>query len=254
MPITKAYRTIRNQSLQVIAKKLPIDFAITQKERYLQLKWGKTIQCGLRTIASDGVEWSFSYSNTLLPGCSLNCNFDDVQSAELDIYTDRSKINDAVGCGFVVFTDNMEIFSQSICLNSFCAVFQAELFSILQAIKWENNYYPKTTIQLFTDSLSAFTLLKSSKLHPFAEEIRNLPRTTSCNFAITWVRAHQGVQGNERANYLAKQAAENTALPVEYNKINLRTLRRILWEDALHNWQIKWDNNREHITQICLQY
>ncbi|XP_023210515.1 uncharacterized protein LOC111613400 [Centruroides sculpturatus] len=246
--ITKAFRTASNQSLQVIAKKLPIDLTIMMKEKLQQAKWGENIMTYSRTILHNNIEWNSPYCDTSPPGIPLNYTFESNNYADVDIYSDGSRINDSVGCSFVVFRQDHEIYNQTYRLDDHCTVFQAELFAIKMSIDWINSNYNNISVHIHTDSLSACNLINNSKLHPLAEEIRHLMRFSNCTFAITWIRAHQGTLGNEKADLLAKSAANDITAPIAYNKYSQRTLRRILWEHALHLWQIEWDRNDHHIT------
>ena len=63
-----------------------------------------------------------------------------------------------IGCAFVVFEDEQEIYSEQIRLQSFCSVFQAELLAILKAVEWcvgKND-----SAQILNDSQAALTVHK----------------------------------------------------------------------------------------------
>ncbi|XP_067140783.1 uncharacterized protein [Centruroides vittatus] len=246
--LTKAYRTANNQSLQVIARRPPIDMFVIQRCKLQQVKWGNTIQTTFRNITYDEVEWAFPFYETTNPDILVYCDDNNVQKTDIQIFTDGSRINGMVGCSFVAYINNDEIYNQTIRLDTCCTVFQAEMLAIKLAINWTKDSYDNAYIHIYTDSLSALNIINSTKLHPIAEEIRQLIRLSNCNYTVTWVRAHQGTTGNERADTLAKQAAENTSLIINYNKLSQRTLRRMLWEDTMYNWQDRWNENRSHIT------
>ncbi|XP_023228251.1 uncharacterized protein LOC111628656 [Centruroides sculpturatus] len=166
----------------------------------------------------------------------------------MDIFTDGSKHDGMVGSSYVVYINNIEAYNKVFRLHENCTIFQAELYAIKMAITWIKETQNNAYIHLYTDSYSAYNIIFSSKLHPLVEEIRNLLRISTCTIKILWVKAHQGVTGNERADILAKQAAENTNLSIEYNKLSMKTLKRLIWEETFMKWQNDWNENNSHIT------
>ncbi|XP_067122522.1 uncharacterized protein [Centruroides vittatus] len=86
------------------------------------------------------------------------------------------------------------------------------------------------------------------KLHPLAVDIRNKINTSTNNFQINWVRSHQGTEGNERADALAKEAALDPNNQYIYDKISQSTLKHLLWEEAIGKWQTRWNEMNQHIT------
>ncbi|XP_023237707.1 uncharacterized protein LOC111640190 [Centruroides sculpturatus] len=248
MLITKAYRTTSNASLQVIARKPPLDLYIEQRNKIQQVKKGETIQIDSIYITHDEVEWTYPFSEISTYSISMEHDNSDTNNRTLVIYTDGSRHDGKVGSSFVVYENNVEVYNQSIRLHERCTIFQAELYAIKKAITWTIQTQNNETIILYTDSRSAYNIIYSNKLHHLAEDIRNLIRHATCNIKIHWVKAHQGVTGNERADMLAKYAAENTALPIEYDKLSVNTLKKIIWEETIKIWQQQWDQNSSHIT------
>ncbi|XP_023216632.1 uncharacterized protein LOC111619173 [Centruroides sculpturatus] len=233
--ITKAFRTASNSSIQVLAKKPPIDLSILQRRKLLRLKWGEPVQTRTRLITTNDVEWYVPFCDTPSPDNFIIGLSTFIQKTQLHIFTDGSKINDSIGCSFVVYnSNNHELYNQIFRLDNYCTVFQAELIAIKMCIHWVHANYINTTTHIYTDSLSANSLINSTKLHPIAEDIRNLIRHSNSNFIITWVRAHQGLIGNERADQLAKLAATDNSIPIIYNKLSQGSVKRILWEDTLN--------------------
>ncbi|XP_067137378.1 uncharacterized protein [Centruroides vittatus] len=191
--ITKAYRTISNNSLQVIARKIPIDIEIIRKSKIQQSRWGKDIPIGDDIIESQRMKKPYSYFNTF-PGVNDNfttSNYTRI-NANIEIYTDGSGIDGNVGCSYVAYVDRTETHHQKFKLHPICTVFQAELLAINNAIDWSNTTYTNMQISIFTDSLSALNIIHSCKLHPLAVDIRNKINTSTNNFQINWVRSHQG--------------------------------------------------------------
>ncbi|XP_023240776.1 uncharacterized protein LOC111639209 [Centruroides sculpturatus] len=246
--ITKSFRTVSNRCLQVLARRPPIDLEIAQKEKYQQIKWGSTINISNDTIHHEDIEWTFPFNETLFPIGQITNTKMDNDDTSINIYTDGSRINNSVGCGLVIYENTTELSYQTYRLDDKCTVFQAELFAIWKAVEHINRNYDNITATIHTDSLSAYRLINSPKLHPLAEYIRNALRMSSCKIQITWVRAHQGVVGNERADSLAKTATTMDKNQIAYRKISQRTLRSMLWSDTVQHWQSDWDQIMQHVT------
>ncbi|XP_023235328.1 uncharacterized protein LOC111634717 [Centruroides sculpturatus] len=246
--IAKAFRTVSNRCLQVIARKPPIDLAILQRQKYQLIKWGENIQTTTSTIHHDDIEWPIPFRESLPPNESTTDIDNTSESSNINIFTDGSRINNSVGCSFVIYNNNSEISQQTFRLDDRCTVFQAELFAIGKAIDYVNQTYENVAVDIYTDSLSAYNLIRSNKLHPLAVKVKNLIKKSKCNIYISWVRAHQGLKGNERADTLAKYATTKDSNNTEYNKISQQTLRQLLWKDTLLQWQTTWDHDMQHIT------
>ena len=69
------------------------------------------------------------------------------------------------------------------------------------------------TVAIYTDSKVTLAALKNYSIHSFLiEGIRNMVRhLTLLDWTIhfEWVKAHAGIEGNERAETLAKEAAQD---------------------------------------------
>ncbi|XP_023244636.1 uncharacterized protein LOC111642515 [Centruroides sculpturatus] len=163
--LTKAFRTASNNSLQ-----------------------GDSIQAGSIITTPDECEQPYPFCNTVSPDI-LNSNIlDHYSNSDITIFTDGSKIDGKVGSSFVVFDKQLEIHNQAYRLHTNCTVFQSELLTIQKAIDWVSDNLPHYDIQIYTDSLSTLNIIRNTKLHPLAVEIRNSIRNSTCNISISWVK------------------------------------------------------------------
>lgn len=154
-------------------------------------------------------------------------------------HTDGSSIDNSVGYG--VFNENVSIYHQ---LKNPCSVFVAELAAIYNALIIILNlsvgsYY------IFSDSLSSIEALKSIKPQNatyFIIEIRKLLNTlTMRSFSITfiWIPSHCLINGNEKADILAKKGA--IVGEIFERKIDFREFFQTCRRKAIAEWQRSWD-------------
>jgi hypothetical protein len=67
-----------------------------------------------------------------------------------------------------------------------------------------------------------------------------------------WVKAHVGIQGNELADTLAKEAASNAAITECYDKIPKSVVKSELDVISVEMWQREWDQTTKR--QITKEY
>ena len=92
------------------------------------------------------------------------------------------------------------------------------------------------TAIIYTDSRIIIDSLKNTKNHnSLIEEIRKKETSLENNNWIihfSWVKAHDGLLGNELADRLAKGTATNSSLKKCYDKISKSTILNDLRESA----------------------
>jgi len=102
----------------------------------------------------------------------------------------------------------------------------------------------KTAI-IYTDSLMTLDSLKNNNIHTFLiEEIRRkLTEIGKRHWKIQfcWVKAHFGIQGNELADTLTKEAATNADIKECYKKVPKSVVISGLSEISVGKWQKEWD-------------
>lgn len=173
-----------------------------------------------------------------------------------EIYTDASKTNDLVGAA-VVTEDTIYKYK----LPSTTSIFTAEVYAIsrsLQVIEDINTTNQKYVI--YSDSLSAITSIRN--IYPklqIIQEIQNqlnkLKLENNIQITLTWVPAHIGILGNEKADIAAKDASINSPtqpVPIQtYDQIasykqQINNQWQQLWKHEANNKlrQIKEDTAR----------
>ena len=129
-------------------------------------------------------------------------------------YTDGTKLPDNnTGAGIHVRCNQSTTTEESVHLGMNATVFQAEIFAIGRAAEHITNSNTNGKhIIINCDSQAAILaldshIIKSNTTSTAAQALNNLAKRNQV--LLRWIPAHQGFEGNERANTLAKQGASN---------------------------------------------
>jgi len=68
------------------------------------------------------------------------------------------------------------------------------------------------------------------------------------NVRFCWAKAHAGIQGNELADRLAKEAATNADIAICYNKISKCVVKREIEITSVEKWQSIWNRTTKGYT------
>ncbi|XP_063547867.1 uncharacterized protein LOC134755331 [Cydia strobilella] len=162
---------------------------------------------------------------------------------EVRIYTDGSKIGGGVGASLSIWRGETEIKARQLTLPKFCTVYQAELLAICVATREVKNN-KANTFGVYSDSMAALqTIQNYSCLHPLAVEARDNIRAISHQgktIALHWIKAHAGLEGNERADELAKRAAADSKRKRDYDQCPVSFVKRNIRMATLDEWNRRY--------------
>ncbi|XP_023219040.1 uncharacterized protein LOC111621190 [Centruroides sculpturatus] len=162
------------------------------------------------------------------------------------IFTDGSKSETGVGSSIVVKNNDKNIYQARFKLENHCTANQAESFAIFRALKWINENRQKyniTRVTILSDSRVALLQIKklNIKLVVVRESInilKQLKRKITIN--LNWIKGHANIQGNERADLLARTATKGTNI-CYYNYTPVTWLKKKIREHIWYRWQKRWD-------------
>uniref|UniRef100_A0A3B5QAR3 Reverse transcriptase domain-containing protein n=1 Tax=Xiphophorus maculatus TaxID=8083 RepID=A0A3B5QAR3_XIPMA len=162
----------------------------------------------------------------------------------MQIYTDASKINGKIGIAFVVPEFNLKIGKR---ITDGLSVYTGEMLAILLALQWVEDIKPLKTV-ICSDSSSALLSLKNtqsdSRMDILFEIFHTLFRIQNMGLIVifVWVPAHIGVEGNERADKMAKRAIQN---PISFTvKTSKSEGKSMVKGKLMEKWQKRWDEEK----------
>ena len=127
---------------------------------------------------------------------------------------------------------------------------QAEQIAVLKTLEHVQRMDIKDkTVRIYTDSVITLHSMKNRKNHAFLiEEIRRKVtemEKEKWKITFSWIKAHAGYQGNELADNLAKEAANDRDIQECYNRFPKSSVRKELRENSITQWQMEWDDTNK---------
>jgi len=172
----------------------------------------------------------------------------DNEEASVQAYTDGRKHDQRVGSGAAIFIGEEIVAQIKLKLDSRCSNNQEEQLAIDKALEANESLHNKPinprTAAIFTDSRVTLGSLRNVNNHAYlVEEIRK--RVVSLEryewkITFSWVKAHVGINGNELADRLAKEAARSNGTSIAFNRFPRSTLYYEAAEQVKQKWQDEW--------------
>ena len=159
--------------------------------------------------------------------------------SDYKVYTDGSKTNE--GVGFSIFCEDT---SSSHRLENHFSIFSAELYALLEAVKYAKTR-PGERVVLITDSRSSIqAIMKPYSRDVLVQKIQIEIADSSRPVKLCWTPSHCNINGNEMADQLARRAIGNQEMyPAPTNRNDLRNK---LKRDINEKWREKWRNTPEN--------
>ncbi|GBM90506.1 hypothetical protein AVEN_215768-1 [Araneus ventricosus] len=126
-------------------------------------------------------------------------------------------------------------------LNDNNTVFQAELTALHEAVIYVSHLPNHNTSKIHVDNRAS--IMASSNSKSTNETARKIFKILLSNprIKVSWVKAHAGNIGNERADQLAKDAAQH-GQPYSHPKLPKPHIKGLLRKRMLEEWQTSWKN------------
>jgi ribonuclease HI len=158
----------------------------------------------------------------------------------LCIYTDGSRLESGeVGSAFVIPKLNVK---ETYRLNNDVSIFSAELVAIRKALHFLRDHTSHTKVLILSDSKSALQALQNNAKSR-KELITDIKTTIQqlaqkkCTVKFQWIPSHTDIQGNEKADAAAKEAAQlpevtcNIGTSLTEMKGRVKTVIKKKWQD-----------------------
>ncbi|GBM32343.1 hypothetical protein AVEN_10675-1 [Araneus ventricosus] len=151
------------------------------------------------------------------------------------------KTEHGVGAAFCVLTNDIWAYQWSAKLNDNNTVFQAELTALHEAVIYASHLPNHNTSKIHVDNRAS--IMASSNSKSTNETARKIFKILLSNprIKVSWVKAHAGNIGNERADQLEKDATQH-GQPYSHTKLPKPHIKGLLRKRMLEEWQTSCKN------------
>ena len=240
--IIKAFCTTSKEALCIVADTITILLKIEEAVRLYNLKTGRGNQTHAIDREVEPQYWQHPADEAKILAAGEH------KDQIIDAYTDGSKTRHGIGSGVALYIGTDLALQERFKLDNRCSNNQAEQLAIIKAVeaikKIEVTEAPRIAT-IFTDSRISIDSIRITRNHSHTiEEIRkkmtSLERA-NWNIELSWVKAHVGIVGNELADRLAKDAANDSNAKVVFNILPMSTLISKIEEETKLKWQKEWE-------------
>lgn len=171
---------------------------------------------------SEGFEEAYTVKKLVFPG-EIIISTKEIAELEAEmsyngliLWTDGSKLDSGASGAGITWKSSFKWSGKSLALGHHKEILDAELFGILEAFKIavkEKKRESYTILTIFCDSQTAIKRVQNDELGPgqaITKEIIQIAQKLTeegVSIFIRWVPSHINIEGNEKADFLAKKAA-----------------------------------------------
>lgn len=244
LAITKAYKTVANSALNVLANIPPVNLRIEKEiEMFDILHRDKPFIWNNEVFTKDKIisivdKWKIHPANKVKYSFSTEID----KTITYNIFTDGSCDTMNPGAAFIVFKKFSEIITtRQYALPQHNNNFDAEAIAITKALEYVAQQHNKNSYQIITDSLSTLQGINNpDNLNPYIQKIKEKIAEVNKDHKIilAFIKGHSGNMGNEYADDLAKKAirfGEKIELPISKKFISSQLNKQIF-----NKWNTQW--------------
>ncbi|XP_023211875.1 uncharacterized protein LOC111614743 [Centruroides sculpturatus] len=271
--ICKAYRTAPTDALLTIANLVPINIKIKTRMWKWHLMNGRIHDLTndkiqelinnnqipnstiVNTISRHGIDHYYkdylSKSHPATSSSNLICEINNPteDNANWHAYTDGASNELGTGSAFVIYdmSTNRTIHEQYHKLSAHCTNNQAELWAMYKALSHITRNLRRFpgSIGFFTDSKYVLSVIRGAKkLTATGIKLYHLAINLNRyrNITFSWIPGHSNIQGYDRADCLAKRAAEIITNP-SFELIPPSYINNHIHEKSIDIWEMDWNSS-----------
>ncbi|GBN24242.1 hypothetical protein AVEN_109685-1 [Araneus ventricosus] len=247
--ISGAYRTTPTAELQTVIGIPPLHMQLQFEAKFISIyRLRITLPPFITDTQQHDLEmketgWSTHTSEHLKPN---QISFEDreayiARKDVITIFTDGSKTEHIVGAAFCVLTNDICAYQSSAKLNDNNTIFQAELTALHEAVIYASHLPNNNTSKIHVDNIAS--IMASSNSKSTNETGRKIFKIllTNPKIKVSWVKAHVGNIGKERADQLPKDATHH-GQPYSHTKLPKPHIKGLLRKSMLEEWQTSFKN------------